>query len=86
MVVICEFPCGGECLGAHPDSQFGEWLDRSAPSHCAPSVITRYGGLLLTSAHGIIGLELSGHLSWDKWHATAEDFIELLIALLPPMP
>ncbi len=47
---------------------------------------TRYGGLLLTSAHGIIGLELSGHLSWDKWHSTAEDFIELLTGLLPPMP
>ncbi|HEY5221745.1 MAG TPA: TetR/AcrR family transcriptional regulator [Microbacteriaceae bacterium] len=43
----------------------------------------RYGALLLTSAHGIIGLELSGHLVWDKWHATAEELIDELIALLP---
>lgn len=43
-----------------------------------------YAGLLLTSVHGITGLELSGHLGWNKWHASAEDLVELLIALLPP--
>lgn len=43
-----------------------------------------YGALLLTSAHGITGLELSGHLVWDKWQSTAEDLVELMIGLLPP--
>lgn len=43
----------------------------------------RYGALLLTSAHGITGLELSGHLVWDKWHTDAEQLIDTLIALLP---
>jgi hypothetical protein len=26
------------------------------------------------------------HLTWDKWHATAEDLVDLLIGLLPPAP
>lgn len=48
-----------------------------------PNQARQYGGLLLTSAHGITGLELSGHLVWDKWHSTAEDLVDLLIDLLP---
>ncbi len=51
-----------------------------------PDQARRYGGLLLTSAHGITDLALSGHLIWDKWHSTAQDLIELLISLLPPPP
>lgn len=39
--------------------------------------------LLLTNAHGITSLELSGHLTWDKWHTTAEELVERLIGLLP---
>ncbi len=49
-----------------------------------PHQSMRYGGLLLTSAHGIVGLELSGHLAFDKWQSTAEDLVDLLIGLLPP--
>ena len=48
-----------------------------------PRQARQYGALLMTSAHGIAGLELSGHLAWDKWHATAEDLIDLLAGLLP---
>lgn len=51
-----------------------------------PKHAKQYGGLLLTSAHGITDLELSGHLVWDKWHSTAENLVELLISLLPPAP
>ena len=51
-----------------------------------PKHARQYGGLLLTSAHGITDLELSGHLAWDKWHSTAENLLELLISLLPPAP
>src|SRR5277367_646153 len=43
----------------------------------------RYGALLLTSAHGITGLDLSGHLDLDKWHTNAEELIDTLISLLP---
>ncbi|HEX7322084.1 MAG TPA: TetR/AcrR family transcriptional regulator [Mycobacterium sp.] len=43
----------------------------------------RYGALLLASAHGIAGLELSGHLGFDKWQTTAEELIETIVALLP---
>lgn len=48
-----------------------------------PHHARQYAGLLLTSAHGITGLELSGHLVWDKWHATAEELVDLLIGRLP---
>lgn len=61
---------------------FLEIVTRAVGPHRA----RQYAGLLLTSAHGITGLELSGHLVWDKWHATAEDLVELLIGLLPQAP
>lgn len=43
----------------------------------------RYGALLMTSAHGMIGLEHSGHLGTDKWAFRPEDLIALLVGLLP---
>jgi AcrR family transcriptional regulator len=43
----------------------------------------RYGALLLTSAHGITGLDLSGHLDLDKWHTNAEELVDTLISVLP---
>ena len=48
-----------------------------------PASARPYGALLLTSAHGIAGLELSGHLSWSKWRTTADGLVDLLITLLP---
>jgi AcrR family transcriptional regulator len=51
-----------------------------------PPQARQYAALLMTSAHGIAGLELSGHLAWDKWHATAEDLVGLLTGLLPQAP
>jgi AcrR family transcriptional regulator len=40
----------------------------------------RYAAMFLTGAHGAAGLELSGLLSTDKWHTTAEELIDGLIA------
>lgn len=48
-----------------------------------PRRASRYGALLLTSAHGITGLDLSGHLDLNKWHTTAEELVDTLISLLP---
>jgi hypothetical protein len=48
-----------------------------------PEQARRYGALLLTSAHGITGLDLSGHLDLDKWHTNAEELVDTLIAVLP---
>jgi AcrR family transcriptional regulator len=48
-----------------------------------PEQARRYGPLLLTNAHGIAGLESSGHLVWDKWHITAEELLDTIITLLP---
>ncbi|HEY4457163.1 MAG TPA: TetR/AcrR family transcriptional regulator [Pseudonocardiaceae bacterium] len=42
----------------------------------------RFAALLLTSAHGITDMELSGHLSEHKWHVTAEELVATLIAMI----
>jgi AcrR family transcriptional regulator len=42
-----------------------------------------YGALLLSSAHGIAGLELSGHLGSDKWTVEAEELVRMLVENLP---
>lgn len=48
-----------------------------------PSRARLYGALLLTTAHGITGLDLSGHLDLNKWHTDAEELVDTIIALLP---
>ncbi len=48
-----------------------------------PQHASRYGALILTSAHGITGLDLSGHMDLDKWHTNAEELVDTLISVLP---
>jgi len=36
---------------------------------------------LFSSAHGIAGLEISGHLTEEKWRTTAEDLIATLVVV-----
>lgn len=48
-----------------------------------PPRARRYAALLLTSAHGITGLDLSGHMDLDKWHTNAEELVDTLISVLP---
>jgi AcrR family transcriptional regulator len=48
-----------------------------------PRHAQRYGALLLTTAHGITGLDLSGHMDLDKWHTTAEELVDTVISMLP---
>jgi AcrR family transcriptional regulator len=43
---------------------------------------TKFAALLLASAHGITGLELSGHLCFDTWHTNGDALLELQISLL----
>ncbi|WP_231644154.1 TetR-like C-terminal domain-containing protein [Mycolicibacterium baixiangningiae] len=42
----------------------------------------RYAAILLTGAHGAVGLEMSGLLHTDKWQTTAEELTENLLALM----
>ena len=42
----------------------------------------RYAAILLTAGHGAAGLEMSGLLSTDKWHTTAEELIDALVAMV----
>ena len=39
----------------------------------------RYGALLMSSAHGIAGLELSGHLAKEKWEVGGEQLVRMLV-------
>lgn len=39
----------------------------------------RYGALLMSSAHGIAGLELSGHLAKDVWTVDGEQLVGMLV-------
>jgi AcrR family transcriptional regulator len=48
-----------------------------------PRQAPRYGALILTSAHGITGLDLSGHMDLHKWHTNAEELVDTLISVLP---
>jgi len=40
----------------------------------------RYGALVMSTAHGIAGLELSGHLAPEKWQVSGEELVRLLVA------
>jgi AcrR family transcriptional regulator len=42
----------------------------------------RHAAVLLTGVHGAAGLESSGLLSTDKWHTTAEELIDTLLATI----
>lgn len=39
----------------------------------------RYGALLMSSAHGIAGLELTGHLAKEKWQVDGEQLVRMLV-------
>jgi AcrR family transcriptional regulator len=39
----------------------------------------RHGALLMSSAHGIAGLELSGHLAKEKWRVDGEQLVRMLV-------
>lgn len=41
----------------------------------------RCSAILLTGAHGAAGLESSGLLHTDKWHTTADELIDALVAM-----
>ncbi|MGW6934499.1 TetR/AcrR family transcriptional regulator [Lentzea sp. NPDC054927] len=45
-----------------------------------------YGALLLAGAHGIAGMEHSGHLGADKWHTTADALVDTLVRMALAAP
>jgi AcrR family transcriptional regulator len=44
--------------------------------------VSRNSAVLLTAAHGAAGLESSGLLRTDKWHTTADELIDTLLATI----
>ncbi|MEU8637072.1 TetR/AcrR family transcriptional regulator [Amycolatopsis sp. NPDC048633] len=44
----------------------------------------RYGALLMSSAHGIAGLELSGHLAKEKWTVDGDELVRMLVTAIRP--
>ncbi|WP_116204821.1 TetR/AcrR family transcriptional regulator [Amycolatopsis circi] len=47
-----------------------------------PEHARRFAALLLTSAHGITDMEVSGHLSAEKWQVTAEELVSTLVSMI----
>lgn len=39
----------------------------------------RYGALLMSSAHGIAGMEVSGHLAKEKWGVDGDRLVRMLV-------
>ncbi len=79
-------PAGDPTAAVHAAERVQDLFLEIVAGCVGPQHARQYGGLLLTSAHGITDLELSGHLVWDKWHSTPEGLVELLIGLLPLRP
>ena len=48
-----------------------------------PDRAHHYGALLLTSVHGILGMEASGQLTREKWRTDAGEILETLLGALP---
>ena len=46
----------------------------------------RYGALLMSSTHGIASMDLSGHLSKEKWNTSARALVAMLVDALPRRP
>jgi AcrR family transcriptional regulator len=46
----------------------------------------RYGALLMSSAYGIAGMELSGHLAKESWHVSVEQLVHMLVDPIRPGP
>lgn len=46
--------------------------------------VQRWAAILLTGVHGAVGLDAGGLLRNDKWHTSAEELTELLIAMVRP--
>jgi AcrR family transcriptional regulator len=45
-----------------------------------------HGALLLAGAHGIAGMEHSGHLGVDQWHTTADDLVDTFVRMVSTAP
>lgn len=44
----------------------------------------RYGALLMSSAHGIAALEVSGHLPKEKWQVDGDQLVHMLVDAIRP--
>ena len=63
----------------------GRFLDIVADL-AGPDSARRWGALLMASAHGIVGLDLSGHLAEEKWGVGTDELVRTLIAAIPERP
>ncbi|MQY23970.1 TetR/AcrR family transcriptional regulator [Nocardia macrotermitis] len=47
-----------------------------------PDRAPHFAALLLASVHGITAMELTGHLTKEKWQVTAEELVATLVAMI----
>lgn len=77
-------PVGGDPVAAAAASRVeSEFLTLVADVVGEPDA-RRYGALLMSSAHGIAGLELSGHLAKEKWTVDGDELVRTLVAAVRP--
>jgi hypothetical protein len=49
-----------------------------------PEAALRHGALLMSAAHGVASLEISGHLDPAKWQVHGDDIVRTLVESLCP--
>ena len=76
-------PARNRDAGAHAAARAQEEFLSIVAAVVGQTDAQRYGALLLSTAHGIVSLEISQHLTEVKWNTTAEELIRTLTAMTP---
>ncbi|WP_424950183.1 TetR/AcrR family transcriptional regulator [Deinococcus sp.] len=77
---MCRTPAGDPQAAAQAASQFQQAFVAIVAELVGEQGARRYAALLLLSAHGVAGMELSGELSHEKWDVTGDELVVMLVA------
>lgn len=73
-------PVGGDPVAAAAASRVENVYLAMVADLVGEAEARRYGALLMSAAHGIAGLELSGHLAKEKWQVSGDDLVRTLVS------
>ena len=77
---MCSTPSGDPQAAARAASRYLKAFVAIVADLVGESDARRYAALLLSSAHGIAVMELSGQLSREKWSVTGDELVAMLVA------
>lgn len=77
---MCRTPSGDPQAPARAASRYLKAFVAIVADLVGESDARRYAALLLSSAHGIGVMELSGQLSLEKWSVTGDELVAMLVA------